>query len=235
VLEPVQSTAVDPNVRVLIAEDEILMRSGLRLVLERADLEVVGEAGDESTLWSLTESLRPDIVVTDIRMPPTYTDEGLRFALSIRATQPQIAVLVLSQHVQRKYAVDLVARRAGGTGYLLKQRVADVDGFCRAVQRVAAGGTVLDPEVVEVLLAKARRERPVLGALTPRQTDVLGLMAQGRSNASIARLLAISEHAVDQQSSQLDEQLHLGAADSDDPRRALNVVRFLNGSGSNER
>jgi DNA-binding NarL/FixJ family response regulator len=217
-------------VRVVIAEDEILMRRGLRLVLEDAGFDVVGEAGDEATLWSATESMRPDVVVTDIRMPPTHTDEGLRFALAMRAAGPEVSVLVLSQHVQRKYAVELVTRHAGGIGYLLKQRVADVEEFCRAVSRVADGGTVLDQEVVDVLLAKARRDRPVLERLTPRQTEVLGLMAQGRTNASIARLLAISEQVVAQQSSQLDDQLELGSAD--ERRRALNVVRFLNGDNS---
>jgi DNA-binding NarL/FixJ family response regulator len=217
----------DRVVRVVIADDETLMRSGLALVLQQAGFDVVGQAGDHGELVSLTESLLPDVVVTDIRMPPTHSDEGLRFALAMRATHPEIAVLVLSQHVQRKYAVDLVAQRAGGSGYLLKQRIADVNEFCQAVRRVADGGTVLDPEVVEVLLAKARRDRNVIGSLTSRQTEVLGLMAQGRSNASIARLLATSEQVVRQQSAQIDDQLDLDA-ERDDMGRGLNVVRFLN-------
>jgi DNA-binding NarL/FixJ family response regulator len=215
-------------VRVVIAEDEALMRTGLELVLEKGGLEVVGEAVDAAELLELTDRCLPDVVITDIRMPPTRTDEGLRAALSIRRAHPGVGVLVLSQHVQRKYAVQLVGARTGGVGYLLKQRIADVEEFSRDVRRVGDGGTVLDPEVVAMLVARSRRDRHALDRLTARQIEVLGLMAQGRSNAAIARQLDISDKAVVFHVSHIYDQLDLPASD-DDHRRVLAVVRYLTG------
>jgi DNA-binding NarL/FixJ family response regulator len=215
-------------VRVLIAEDEALMRAGLQLVLEKGGLEVVGVAADATELHALTKRCKPDVVITDIRMPPTRTDEGLRAALAIRRDHPGTGVLVLSQHVQRKYAIQLVGADASGVGYLLKQRIADIEAFCDQVRRVGNGGTALDEEVVAMLLARSRRDRHALERLTARQVEVLGLMAAGRSNAAIARQLDISDKAVVVHVSNVYDQLDLPPSD-DDHRRVLAVVRYLTG------
>lgn len=210
--------------RVVIGEDETLLREGLQLVLDHAGHEVVAAAEDGPGVLALTEEHRPDLVVTDIRMPPSHTDEGLRAVLTIQRELPDTAVVVLSQHVQRGYVTELLDQRAAGVGYLLKQRIADVDTFCADLERVRAGGTVLDPEVVALLVARARR-----GAeedLTPRQAEVLSLMVQGRSNSWIARHLALSEKAVVQHTSHIYSALDLPPSD-DDHRRVLAVLHHL--------
>lgn len=212
--------------RVVLAEDEALMRHGLSLVLSEGGAEVVAEVQDALNLVRVTEQLRPDLVISDIRMPPTKTDDGLRAVLAIRERRPNQPALLLSHHVQREYAQELLQGRAGGVGYLLKHRVADIDTFLADAHRVAAGGTVLDPEVVEVLVERARRTERAVDALTPRQRDVLTLVAEGRSNAAIGRKLGIAEKTVVQHISLIYDQL--GLFDStDDHRRVLAVLRYL--------
>jgi DNA-binding NarL/FixJ family response regulator len=215
-------------VRVVIGEDQALMRDGLVLLLERADFDVVGVAGDGEDLVRKAHAHAPDVVVADIRMPPTQTDEGLRAALEIRESKPQIAIVVLSQHVQWQYARELLESGAGGggVGYLLKQRVADGDSFCSDLRRICAGASVLDPDVVAAMLEWARRDDPV-DRLTPRQRDVLALMAEGRSNAGIAERLYLSEKAVIKHVSHIYDELGLKGR-GDDHRRVLAVTRYLN-------
>jgi DNA-binding NarL/FixJ family response regulator len=212
-------------VRIVIAEDEALLREGLVLLLESAGHQVVGVCGDADTLVKLAAAETPDLVVTDIRMPPDHTEDGLRAAIAIRAARPSTAVLVLSQYVHRQYARELLGEQPAGVGYLLKQRVADAAAFCRDVRIVAEGGTVLDPEVVSAMLNRAR-SHPALARLTPRQSEVLGLIAEGRTNAAIARRLAITEKAVVQHASRIYDVLGL-AAGGEDHRRVLAVVRYL--------
>lgn len=212
--------------RVLIGEDEALMREGLVLVLEQAGIEVVGVAADAEALMRQVADLSPDLVLTDIRMPPGLADDGLRAALWIRAERADAAVVVLSQHVQRRYALDLIGERPEGVGYLLKQRIVDADEFVRDLRRVNDGGTVLDPEVVSAMLARARRDDGALERLTPRQAQVLGLIAEGRSNAAIAGRLTITEKAVVQHTSRIYDELGLAPSDQDH-RRVLAVVRYL--------
>jgi DNA-binding NarL/FixJ family response regulator len=216
-------------VRVVIGEDQALMREGLVLLLERAEFEVAGVAGDGEALVRKAHAHRPDVVIADIRMPPTQTDEGLRAALAIRDALPQIAIVVLSQHVQRKYASELLesGAGAGGVGYLLKQRIADSDAFCSDLRRICDGASVLDPEVVAAMLGRARRDDPV-DRLTARQREVLALMAEGRSNAGIAERLYLSEKAVIKHVSHIYGELGLRPA-ADDHRRVLAVMRYLNG------
>jgi DNA-binding NarL/FixJ family response regulator len=215
-------------VRVVIGEDQALMREGLVLLLERADIEVAGVAGDGEDLVRKAHAHKPDAVVADIRMPPTQTDEGLHAALAIRDALPKIAILVLSQHVQRQYAAELLesGAGAGGVGYLLKQRIADTDAFCSDLRRICAGASVLDPEVVAAMLGRARRDDPV-DRLTARQRDVLALMAEGRSNAGIAERLYLSEKAVIKHVSHIYDKLGLRPA-ADDHRRVLAVMRYFN-------
>ena len=212
--------------RVVIGEDEALLREGLSLVLANDGFEVAGTAGDAPALIAHVRRLTPDLVITDIRMPPGYTDEGLRAALEIRRTMPAIPIVVLSQHLQRRAAVQLVADHAGGVGYLLKQRIADIPTFCADLRRVQAGGTVLDPEVVSLMVARARAGHDGLRQLTARQQEVLALMAEGRSNVSIARALSLTERAVIQHVSNIYTSLGLPPSD-DDHRRVLAVVRYL--------
>jgi DNA-binding NarL/FixJ family response regulator len=212
--------------RVVVGEDEALLRQGLTHVLEHAGYDVVGTAADATELVRNVEEREPDLVITDIRMPPTHTDEGLVAALQIRASHPKIAIVVLSQHVQRRYAIELITGNATGVGYLLKQRIADIATFCADLERVCAGGTVLDPEVVSLMLSAASRQNGALDGLTPRQREVLGLMAEGRTNASIARELVITEKAVVQHASHIYDVLGLAMSD-DDHRRVLAVLRYL--------
>jgi DNA-binding NarL/FixJ family response regulator len=212
-------------VRVVIAEDQALMREGLTLMLERDGAEVVGQAADAADLLRKVGAHRPDLVVADIRMPPRNADDGLRAALQIRAGHPKIAVLLLSQHVQRSYAEELVEQGTVGVGYLLKQRVADVASFLADVHRVAAGGCVLDPEVVATMMSRPRRD-DLLEQLTPRQLEVLTLMAEGRSNGAIAEQLTLTTKAVVRHVSHIYETLGLGPAE-EDHRRVLAVVRYL--------
>ncbi|MBN9188584.1 response regulator transcription factor [Microbacterium sp.] len=212
--------------RIVIAEDEALIRRGLELLLQDARHEVVASVDDAGALTEAVAAFDPDLVVTDIRMPPTHTDEGLQAALRIRRDHPGTAVVVLSQHVQRRYARELLAAGAGRVGYLLKQRIADVDTFLADLHRVVDGGTALDPDVVEVMLGRAARSESAVGSLTPRQQEVLALVAEGRSNSSIAAKLFLTEKAVVQHVSRIYDALGL-AADSDAHRRVQAVIRFL--------
>lgn len=211
--------------RIVIVEDSVLLRDGISRLLVDAGDEVVGTAGDGDTALSVVASAQPDIVVTDVRMPPTFSDEGLRAAIEIRSRWPHVAVLVLSQWVEERYATELLAGSTSGVGYLLKDRVADVGDFVEAVHRVGEGGTALDPEVVSQLLATSRNASP-LGALTPRETEVLSAMAEGRSNSAIAAQLVVSGGAVEKHVSNIFLKLDLPPA-TDDHRRVLAVLRYL--------
>ncbi|WP_106396986.1 response regulator [Actinocorallia populi] len=212
--------------RVVIAEDSVLLREGLIRLLERAGFTIQSAVGTAEELLTELEREQPDVVVTDVRMPPTHTDEGLRAALVIRRQWPGMGVLVLSQYVEEHYATDLLSGETAGVGYLLKDRVADVADFLDGLRRVASGGTVLDPEVVSQLLVR-RRSDP-LDRLTPRELDVLKAMAEGRSNAGIAAALVVSESAVAKHINNIFAKLDLRHADSDH-RRVLAVLRFLGG------
>ena len=212
--------------RVVIGEDEALIRRGLELVLQDAGHQVSAAVGDAQALHEAIAAHQPDVVVTDIRMPPSYTDEGLRAALRIRREHPDVAVVVLSQYVQRRYARELLAGGATRMGYLLKQRIADVDTFVADLERVAEGGTALDPDVVAVIVSRARQVRTAVDGLTPRQREVLALVAEGRSNASIAGLLFLTEKAVVQHVSRIYESLGL-PPDADSHRRVQAVIRYL--------
>ena len=213
--------------RVVIAEDQALLREGLVLLLDRAGFDVAGVAENGDDLVRRACAHKPDVVITDIRMPPGYSDEGLRASLAIRESHPTIAIVVLSQHVQHSYARELLesGSGAGGVGYMLKQRVADTDTFCADLRRIRAGASVLDPEVVTAMLARPHRDDPV-DRLTPRQHDVLELMAQGRSNAAIAQKLFLSEKAVSKHVSHIYDELGL-EVHADDHRRVLAVMRYL--------
>jgi DNA-binding NarL/FixJ family response regulator len=211
-------------VRVVIAEDSILLRDGLCRLFASRDVAVVDAVGDATALLTAVERHQPDLLVADVRMPPDFTDEGLRAALEVSVRWPGVGVLVLSQYVEERYATRLLAGRTSRIGYLLKDRVADVDEFVDAARRVAGGGTVLDPEVVSQLLV--RRRADPLDRLTPRERDVLGLMAGGRSNAGIAAALVVSESAVAKHVNSIFTKLDLVPADSDH-RRVLAVLRFL--------
>jgi DNA-binding NarL/FixJ family response regulator len=211
--------------RVVIAEDQVLLRVGLGRLLEDEGFQIVASVGDGDALLRAVDETKPDVVVCDVRMPPTFTDEGLRAALVIRSQTPQIGVLVLSHYVEQTFAVDLIAQNSSGVGYLLKDRVGDVDEFIDAVRRVGDGGTALDPDVVSQLLIKSRRRDP-LATLTPRELEVLQLMAEGRSNSAIATALFLSSSAVEKHVSNIFAKLGLPAAEPDH-RRVLAVLRFL--------
>ena len=211
--------------RIVIAEDSVLLREGLVRILEEAGYEVVGQAGDAEDLLRKTRAHKPDVVVTDIKMPPDHTDEGLRAAHEIRAELPGTGVLVLSQYVEDGYAVDLLADNAEGVGYLLKDRVADVERLTDAVRRVAAGGSVLDPEVVSHMMGRRRRDDP-LEELTPREREVLSHMAEGRTNHAIAEQMVVTERAVEKHVTSIFGKLGLGAT-ADDHRRVLAVLTWL--------
>ncbi len=210
--------------RLVIAEDSVLLREGLVSLLQRAGIDVVGAVGDAPALLAAVAAHEPDIAVLDVRMPPSFTDEGIRAALEVRRRHPAVAVLVLSQYVEERYAGELMSDGRGGVGYLLKDRIADVADFLDALQRVSAGGTVLDPEVVAQLLVR-RRPDPI-EALTPRETEALGLMAEGRSNSAIAAALVVSESAVAKYINSIFMKLGLPAADNDH-RRVLAVLKYL--------
>jgi DNA-binding NarL/FixJ family response regulator len=212
-------------VRVVLAEDSVLLREGIARILEEAGIEVVGQAGDADDLLRKVRAHKPDVAITDIRMPPTNTDEGLRAAHEIRGELPDVGVLVLSQYVEEGYALDLLADNAAGLGYLLKDRVGDVDAFLDAVRRVADGGSALDPEVVSQLLGRKRRDDP-LDELTPREREVLGLMAEGRSNHAIAETLVVTERAVEKHVTNIFSKLDL-ANTPEDHRRVLAVLAYL--------
>ncbi|MEE1787900.1 response regulator transcription factor [Streptomyces sp. SP17BM10] len=210
--------------RAVIAEDSVLLRVGLVKLLEAVGFEVVAEVGDAEALLAAVEEHRPKVVVADVRMPPGFHDEGVKAAMVIRRQWPEVAVLLLSQYVEERYAADLLSTNTSGVGYLLKQRVANVDDFLDALQRVAEGGTALDPEVVAQLLV--RRHRDPLEKLTPRERDVLALMAEGRSNAAIAASLVVSDSAVAKHINSIFTKLDLPPAD-DSHRRVMAVLRFL--------
>jgi DNA-binding NarL/FixJ family response regulator len=211
--------------RVVVAEDSVLLREGVVRLLQEAGHEVVGQAGDPEDLMRKVRAHKPDLAVVDVRMPPTQTDEGLRAAKVIRSELPGVGVLVLSGYVEPAYAQELLAENAEGLGYLLKDRVSDVGAFADAVERVGSGGSALDPEVVSVLMGKAREDDP-LEELTPREREVLGLMAEGRSNAAIAEQLVVTERAVEKHVTSIFGKLGLNAS-SEDHRRVLAVLRFL--------
>jgi DNA-binding NarL/FixJ family response regulator len=213
---------------VVIAEDSVLLLAGLTKLLDSAGFDVVATAGDAGELLAALERARPDIVIADVRMPPTHTDEGIRAALAIRERWPGIAILVLSQYVEERYATDLLSANTSGVGYLLKDRVADVAEFLDALRRVAGGGTALDPEVVAQLLVR-RRGRDPLADLTQRELDVLALMAEGRSNTEIAASLVITDSAVSKHITSIFAKLGLYPGDGGD-RRVLAVLRYLGAS-----
>ncbi|MGC0419318.1 response regulator [Embleya sp. AB8] len=211
--------------RAVIAEDSVLLRIGVAKVLETAGFRVVAETADAEGLLRAVDEHRPDIAVVDVRMPPGFTDEGVRAALVIRRQWPDTAILLLSQYVEERYAADLLSTDSGGVGYLLKQRVADVEEFIEALRRVAAGGTALDPQVVAQLLVRRGAADP-LDRLTPRELEVLGLMAEGRSNAGIASHLVVGESAVAKHINNILAKLDLPPAEGAH-RRVLAVLRFL--------
>lgn len=215
--------------RVVVADDSTLLREGLVRLLEEGGLEVVGQAGDAEELLRKVRAHKPDVAVVDVRMPPTHTDEGLRAAREIRAELPEVSVLVLSQYVEVAYARELLAESAEGLGYLLKDRVADVEALTDAVRRVGAGGSALDPEVVSQMLGRRRDDDP-LEQLTPREREVLGLMAEGRSNGAIAAELVVSDRAVEKHVTGIFSKLDLSAS-SEDHRRVLAVLQFLDQPG----
>jgi DNA-binding NarL/FixJ family response regulator len=209
--------------RVILAEDSVLLRKGLALLLTEAGHEVTAAVASAEELLRAVTQDQPDVAVVDVRMPPTFTDEGLRAALVIRERWPDVGVLVLSQWVEERYATELIAGHATGVGYLLKDRVADVGDFLEALARVAGGGSALDPEVVTQLLA---RSRSPLGSLTPRERDVLALMAEGRSNSAIAATLVVGAGAVEKHINNIFTKLGLAPGDRDN-RRVVAVLRYL--------
>jgi len=209
----------------VIAEDSTLLREGLARLLEEADIDVVGQAGNSDELMLKVRSYHPNVAIVDIRMPPTQTDEGIRAAREIRDRHPETGVLVLSQYVAHTYAVELLSESAEGLGYMLKDRVADVDEFTAAVRRVADGGSALDPVVVAELVGRKRRDDPV-ERLSPREREVMELMAEGRSNQAIGQRLFISPRAVEKHVTSIFAKLRLPAA-AEDHRRVLAVLRFL--------
>jgi len=213
------------SMRIVIGEDQLLFRTGLSRLLEEAGFDVVGQAGDAVDLRRKVAAHRPDVAVVDIQMPPTNTDDGLRAAIAIRAEQPLTKVLVLSQHIDERYAVDLIGECAEGVGYLLKDRVGDLDAFADAVRRVGEGGSVLDPEVVGQMLGRRRRTDP-LDELSRREREVIELMAQGRSNRGIAEALVITESAVEKHVTSIFDTLGI-ERDGDAHRRILAVLTFL--------
>jgi DNA-binding NarL/FixJ family response regulator len=212
-------------VRVVIAEDSVLLRDGLVRMLSDHGHEVVGSVDDAVGLVQLVEAESPDLVVLDVRMPPTHTDEGIRAALELRARWPQLALLVLSQYVEENYASELLSGDLSGIAYVLKDRVTDVGQFLETVERIAAGGTAIDPEVVSQLLARTRRQEP-LSDLSPREREVLGLMAEGRTNAAIGSELVITQRAVEKHVKSIFQKLRLPPAETDH-RRVLAVLRYL--------
>ncbi|MGH3395269.1 MAG: LuxR C-terminal-related transcriptional regulator [Streptosporangiaceae bacterium] len=215
--------------RIVIAEDSAVVRAGLAEVLADSDHEVVAAVGNADDLLAAVAEHHPDAAVVDVRMPPGYTDEGLRAAIAIRRDHPQTGVLVFSQYIETRYTADLLAAAPGGStggvGYLLKDRVGDVEEFVDALSRVAAGGTALDPEVVTQLLGASRRN-DALTTLTPREREVLALMAEGRSNASIAEILFVSDRSVEKHVGNIFSKLGLAPSDADH-RRVLAVLRYL--------
>jgi DNA-binding NarL/FixJ family response regulator len=215
----------DAGLRVLVADDSVLLREGLVRLLQEGGCEVVAQAGDAPDLLRKARAHKPDVALIDVRMPPDNTDDGLRAALTIRSEQPETGVLVLSQYVEEEYAIELIGDTPEGVGYVLKERIADVTALLDAVHRIASGGSVIDPQVVSQLLRRHRQEDP-LEELTEREREVLELMAQGRSNHAIAARLVVTERAVEKHVTNIFSKLRLPPAE-DDHRRVLAVLTFL--------
>ncbi|HYK33998.1 MAG TPA: response regulator transcription factor [Streptosporangiaceae bacterium] len=211
--------------RVVVADDAVILREGLARLLTETGFEVVGLAGDADELLDQVERYKPDVAIVDIRMPPTHTDEGLRAAKTIRERHPEVGILVLSQHVHAGYAIELLTAGTLGVGYLLKERVSDLTELAASVRRVGSGGSVLDPVVVSQLVDRRRVDDPLAG-LTAREREVLALMAEGRSNRAIAERLFVTEHTIEKHVKNIFETLRL-ASSPDDHRRVLAVVTFL--------
>jgi DNA-binding NarL/FixJ family response regulator len=218
-------TAAMPGLRVVIAEDAALFREGLTRLIESRGHQVVCSVADGTALVAAVTRHHPDVVVADVRMPPTHTDEGLRAAIEVRRAYPRTGVLVLSQYIETRYAARLLEDNAAGVGYLLKDRVADVADFAEALERVAAGGTALDPEVISQLV-RTSQQATGLAELTPRERDVLALMAEGRSNAGIAAALVVSASVVEKHVASIFAKLRLPPSEADN-RRVLAVLRYL--------
>lgn len=212
--------------RLVVAEDSLLLREGLVRLLEEAGFEVVGQAADAEDLVRKVVAHKPDVAVIDVRMPPTNTDDGLRAALEIRRQRPEVGVLVLSAYVEEAYAHELLANDATGVGYLLKDRVSELGGFIEAVRRVGEGGSVLDPEVVMQLMRSGRRKGRSLVELSPRERETLALMAEGRSNVGIAERLVVTDRAIEKHVSSIFAKLRLDPV-PEDHRRVLAVLRYL--------
>jgi DNA-binding NarL/FixJ family response regulator len=219
-------------IRVVLAEDNVLLREGVaRLIAAEDELDLVAACGDYDELIAAIEKEHPDVVLTDIRMPPTGTDEGIRAAAHLRATSPETGVVVLSQYAEPSYALALLEDGSEGRAYLLKERVSDVDELLRAIREVARGGSVIDPKVVEVLVtARAKAARSPLARLTPRETEILGEMAQGKNNAAIASTLVLSERAVEKHINSIFSKLDL-SEEVDTHRRVKAVLLFLSNRG----
>jgi DNA-binding NarL/FixJ family response regulator len=215
---------------VVIGEDDVLMREGIVRLLDEAGFETVAKAGDADDLLRKVLAHSPDVVVTDVQMPPGHGDDGLLAALEIRRSRPEIGVLVLSQYYEERYALDLIGERPEGVGYLLKERVGDVDAFMEAVARVAAGGSALDPEVVGRMLGRRRSGDPI-DLLTPRERDVLAAMAEGKSNEGIAEALVVTQAAVEKHVTRIFSKLDIGGAPTEH-RRVLAVLTYLRSSSA---
>lgn len=215
--------------RVVIIEDQALLREGIVALLRENGVEVVGQAGDGPGLLRLISGHKPDLAIVDVRLPPTFTDEGIRAAIEAREADPGLGILILSQYVEPVYTSELLAGGSGGVGYLLKERVADIPAFMDAIRRVSGGGTALDREVVAELVA-SRGSDDSLGELTPRETEVLSLMAEGRTNSGIADALVVTPGAVEKHISSIFSKLDLPASDADH-RRVLAVLTFLQAAG----
>ena len=214
--------------QVLLADDAVLVREGIARILEDAGFEVVGQVGDAETLLGLVQRLQPDVVIVDVRMPPTFTLEGLRATTEVRARWPEVGVLVLSQHIETRNAMELLGTGGRGVGYLLKDRVTSIQTFTEAVRRISAGGTAIDEEVVAALMRRSKRDGG-LDALTPRETEVLGLMAEGLSNPAITQRLHLSTRTVESHIGRIFGKLGL-LPDMNDDRRVLATIEYLRGS-----
>jgi DNA-binding NarL/FixJ family response regulator len=224
---------VPEPLRVVIGEDDVLMREGIVRLLTEAGFDVVAQAGDADDLLRKALSHSPDVTIVDVQMPPERQDDGLRAALELRRRQPEAGILVLSQFYEETYALDLIGERPDGVGYLLKERVGDVDAFIDAVKRVAAGGSALDPEVVGRMLGRRRPDGPIQ-SLSPRERDVLGAMAEGKSNQGIADALVVTEAAVEKHVTSIFHKLGLGPTPKEH-RRVLAVLTYLRDSASSPR
>jgi DNA-binding NarL/FixJ family response regulator len=226
----ISSERAGRTLRVVIADDHILLREGVVSMLEAQGLDVVGQAGDAEELTRKVGAHRPDVAIIDIRMPPTSTDDGLRAAVAIRKAHPDVGVLVLSQYIEADYALELIGSDARGVGYLLKDRISDIEEFADAIRRVADGGSVLDPEVVRSMLGR-QRETSALSGLTPREHEVLGLLAEGCSNEGVARRIFVTQRAVEKHVTAIMSKLGL-PAEPEAHRRVLAVLAYLEDDGA---